>query len=48
MEKRISVVSLVLMLCFAFARQPDGAWKCLYEMWNDNPLPGTPEKGPGD
>lgn len=32
----------------AFARQPDGAWKCLYEMWNDNPLPGTPKKGPGD
>jgi uncharacterized protein (TIGR02246 family) len=21
-----------------FERQPDGAWKCLYEIWNDNPV----------
>ncbi len=28
-----------------FDRQPDGAWKCRYEMWNDNPLLETPEKG---
>lgn len=21
-----------------FERQPDRAWKCIYEMWNDNPL----------
>ncbi len=26
-----------------FERQPDGAWKCLYEMWNDNnPLARLP------
>jgi ketosteroid isomerase-like protein len=29
----------------AFERQSDGTWKCLYEMWNDNPLQETPEKG---
>lgn len=28
----------------AFERQTDGTWKCLYEMWNDNPLPETPER----
>ena len=27
-----------------FERQPDGTWKCLWETWNGNPLPGTPEK----
>jgi ketosteroid isomerase-like protein len=28
-----------------FERQPDGTWRCLYEMWNDNnPLPETPKK----
>jgi ketosteroid isomerase-like protein len=29
-------------------RQPDGAWKWAYEMWNDNPLPSTtkPETTP--
>lgn len=27
-----------------FARQPDGTWKCIDEMWNDNPLPGAPGK----
>lgn len=26
-----------------FERQSDGTWKCLYEIWNDNPLPETPE-----
>jgi len=26
----------------AFERQPDRYWKCVYEMWNDNPPPGTP------
>ena len=31
-----------------FEHQPDGAWKCLYEMWNDNPLPGSTEKRPQD
>ena len=30
----------------AFERQSDGTWKCLWEIWNDNPLPGTPEKEP--
>ena len=31
---------------YVFERQSDGAWKCLYEMWNDNsPPPQTPEKG---
>ncbi len=25
-------------------RQPDGTWKWIYEIWNDNPLPETPEK----
>lgn len=26
-----------------FERQPDGAWKCLYEMWNDNnPITNLP------
>jgi len=26
-------------------RQPDGTWKWIYEMWNDNdPLPEKPEK----
>ncbi len=25
----------------AFERQSDGTWKCLYEMWNMNPLPET-------
>ena len=29
----------------AFERQTDGTWKCLYEMWNENPLQETPEKG---
>ena len=24
-----------------FERQPDGTWKCLWETWNGNPLPGT-------
>ncbi len=28
----------------AFERQTDGTWKCLYEMWNDNPVPETSEK----
>ncbi len=36
---RYSVKSLTV-----FERQPEGTWKCLYEIWNDNPLPGTPEK----
>jgi uncharacterized protein (TIGR02246 family) len=27
----------------AFERQPDGVWKCVYEMWNENPLPEKPE-----
>jgi len=27
-----------------FERQSDGTWKCIYEMWNDNPLRETPEK----
>jgi ketosteroid isomerase-like protein len=27
-----------------FERQPDGTWKCICEIWNDNPLPETPEK----
>jgi uncharacterized protein (TIGR02246 family) len=27
-----------------FERQSDGTWKCLWETWNGNPLPGTPEK----
>jgi hypothetical protein len=26
-----------------FERQTDKTWKCLYEMWNDNPLPETPQ-----
>ena len=25
-------------------RQSDGAWKWIYEMWNDNPIPETPER----
>jgi ketosteroid isomerase-like protein len=26
-----------------FERQSDGAWKCLYEMWNDNnPIANLP------
>jgi len=29
-------------------RQPDGTWKWIFEMWNDNPLPETPEKEPKD
>ena len=28
-----------------FERKSDGIWKCIYEIWNDNPVPGTPEKG---
>jgi len=28
-----------------FERKSDGIWKCIYEIWNDNPIPGTPEKG---
>ncbi len=32
----------------AFVRQPDGAWKCVWEMWNENPLPGTPQKARQD
>jgi len=27
-----------------FERQADGTWKCIYEIWNDSPLPETPEK----
>ena len=27
-----------------FERQSDGTWKCLWETWNGNPLPGTSEK----
>ncbi len=27
-----------------FERQPGGAWKCVCEIWNDNPAPRTPEK----
>ena len=27
----------------AYERQPDGTWKCVYEIWNDNiPLPAPP------
>jgi ketosteroid isomerase-like protein len=29
-------------------RQSDGTWKWIYEIWNDNPLPETPEKGQQD
>jgi ketosteroid isomerase-like protein len=36
---KYSVKSLTL-----FERQPDSTWKCLYEIWNDNPLPETQEK----
>jgi uncharacterized protein (TIGR02246 family) len=25
----------------AFERQPDGTWKCIYEIWNDNQPPET-------
>ncbi len=32
----------------ALERQSDGTWKCIYEIWNDNPLPETPEKEPQD
>lgn len=32
----------------AFERQSDGTWKCLYEMWNINPPPGTAEKAQPD
>jgi len=28
----------------AFERQTDGTWKCLYEMWKDNPRPETWKK----
>jgi ketosteroid isomerase-like protein len=28
----------------AFERQNDGSWRCLYEMWNENPLPEAPGK----
>jgi len=29
----------------AYERQPDGTWKCVYEIWNDNnPLPPPPKK----
>jgi ketosteroid isomerase-like protein len=28
----------------AYDRQSKGTWKCLYEMWNENPLPETPKK----
>ena len=27
-----------------FERQSDRTWKCIHEMWNDHPLPETPEK----
>jgi ketosteroid isomerase-like protein len=27
----------------AFERQSDGTWKCIHEMWNDNPLQEKPE-----
>jgi ketosteroid isomerase-like protein len=27
-----------------FERQSDGTWKCIDEIWNENPLPGTPKK----
>jgi len=27
----------------AFERQSDGTWKCLYEMWNVDPLPEAPK-----
>jgi len=30
----------------AFERQSEGTWKCLYEMWNENPLQAAPEKEP--
>lgn len=29
-------VPFSLKWLMVFERQPDGAWKCLYEMWNDN------------
>ena len=38
-------VKFNLKWLIVFERQSDGAWKCVYEIWNDNPLPGTPEKG---
>ena len=33
-------VSYDLKWVMVFERQPDGAWKCLYEIWNDNPRAG--------
>ena len=41
-------VKFNLKWLIVFERQSDGAWKCVYEIWNDNPLPGTPEKEPQD
>lgn len=30
----------------AFERQPDRTWKCVVEMWNENPLPSVPDESP--
>jgi len=38
-------VNFNLKWLIVFERQSDGTWKCIYEIWNDNPVPGTPEKG---
>ena len=38
-------VNFNLKWLIVFERQSDGTWKCIYEIWNDNPIPGTPEKG---
>lgn len=32
-------VTYSLKWLMAFERQPDRTWKCIYEMWNDNPQP---------
>ena len=37
-------IKYIVNWLMVFERQPDGGWKCLYEMWNENPLPETTEK----
>jgi ketosteroid isomerase-like protein len=41
-------VKFTVKWLIVFEHQPDGTWKCICEIWNDNPLLETPEEGQKD
>jgi ketosteroid isomerase-like protein len=38
-RKEATTVPYDLKWVMVFERQPDGTWKCVYEIWNESPLP---------